>query len=178
MTPPPVPNPPKYVIVTAWGTPHGSLWDIAEDVFEDGTKWRDIYAENRDLIGVDPAGLRVGMRLRLPPMEVYPAYVRSVGKALDTESRDITAKLNAAEKQLMAIGNFWGSDSLGKQFYKGADGKPGYETMSTRAVGGIETFASFYRAVGLGLRDMADRTDDTEWENRARVLAPFLRPGK
>jgi hypothetical protein len=175
VTPPPIPNPPKYITVTGRGTPHGSLWDIAEDVFEDGAKWRDIYTENHDLIGTDPANLRIGMQLRLPPTEVYPAYVRSVGKALDTESEDITAKLDAAKKQLIAIGNFWGNDSMGKQFYKGADGKPGYETMSTRAVGGIETFASFYKAVSLGLREMADRTDDTEWENTARVLAPFLK---
>jgi hypothetical protein len=178
VTPPQTPpNPPEYITVTGWGTPHGSLWDIAQDVFEDGAKWRDIYAENRDAIGTDPGELRVGMRLRMPPMEVYPAYVRSVGNAYETESKDITAKLNEATSRLNAIGNFWGNDSLGKQFYKGADGKPGYETTSTRATGGIKTFADFYRAVSLGLHEMADRTEDTEWENTARVLAPFLKPG-
>jgi hypothetical protein len=177
VTPPQIPpDPPKYITVTGWGTPHGSLWDIAEDLFEDGARWRDIYAENRDSIGTDPGRLRVGMQLRLPPMEVYPAYVRSVGNAVGTEADDITAKLNVAKSRLSAIGNFWGNDSMGKQFYKGADGKPGYETMSTRAVGGMETFARFYKAVSIGLREMADRTDDTEWENTARVLAPFLRP--
>jgi hypothetical protein len=93
-TPPP---PPTFITVTPWGTPHGSLWQIAEDVYEDGTRWRDIYATNRDLIGEDPGGLRVGMRLRMPTMEIHPAYIRSVASGLDGETVEINARIAAAK---------------------------------------------------------------------------------
>jgi uncharacterized protein YukE len=165
------PPPPAFVTVTPWGTPHGSLWEIAEDVFEDGTKWRDIYATNRDLIGEDPGGLRVGMRLRMPTMQIHPAYIRAVASGLDGESADITARLMAAKDRLSALGDFWGGDELGTRFYKGADGKPGYETMAARSMDGAVAFAHFYGLVAKGLRDMANRGDDTEWENTARVLS-------
>ncbi|MCW2861061.1 MAG: LysM peptidoglycan-binding protein [Actinoallomurus sp.] len=171
MTPPP--PPPTFITVTPWGTPHGSLWEIAEDVFEDGTKWRDIYATNRDLIGEDPGGLRVGMRLQLPTMEIHPAYIRSVAAGLDGETAEITARLETAKGRLNAIGNFWGGDQLGTRFYKGADGKPGYEAMSALGLNGAGAFAHFYGIVAKGLRDMANRDDDTEWENNARVLSTF-----
>jgi uncharacterized protein YukE len=169
-TPPP---PPTFITVTPWGTPHGSLWQIAENVFEDGTRWRDIYAANRDLIGEDPGGLRVGMRLRMPTMEIHPAYIRSVASGLDGETVDINARIAAAKGRLSAIGDFWGGDQLGTRFYKGAGGTPGYETTAARCLDGAVAFARFYGLVAKGLRDMANRDDDTEWENTARVLSVF-----
>jgi hypothetical protein len=175
MTPPTLPpDPPKYITVTRWGTPHGSLWDIAEDVFEDGAKWRDIYSANRDVIGADPRRLQVGRRLALPPLEIYPAYVRSVARSLDDDGKDIAAKLSQARNRLDAIGNFWGGDNLGTRFYKGADGRPGYETSAGRALHGVGAFADFYQNVARGLRHMADRHDATEWENTIQVLATTL----
>src|SRR3569833_303490 len=177
MTPPALPpDPPKSVTVTDWGTPHGSLWSIAEDLFEDGTEWRDINAENRAAIGADPDRLRVGMQLRLPPMELHPAYIRSIAKLLDTESKDVTSKLAAAQNRLNGIGNFWGTDSIGTKFYTGADGKPGIEKTSTQGAAGAEAFADLYRVISLGLRDMADRPAHTEWENKAIALAASVAP--
>ncbi|MFB9837744.1 hypothetical protein [Actinoallomurus acaciae] len=176
MTPPTLPPaPPTHVTVTPWDTPHSTLTGIAEDLYEDPSKWRDIYEANRDLIGDDPGELRVGMRLALPPTEVHPGYIRSVAGALDDEADDIATMLAAARSRLEAIGSFWGGDDLGTKFYKGADGKPGYETGATRAFDGVTAFADFYRNVAGGLRDMADRHDDVEWANTIRTLEAALR---
>ncbi|MEV0403509.1 hypothetical protein [Actinoallomurus sp. NPDC050550] len=169
------PDPPRYVTTTGPGTPHGSLWDIAEDVFEDGTRWHDIYAANRDVIGDDPNRLRVGMRLVLPPLEIRPAYIRSVAKSLDDEGVDILAKLGQARNKLDAIGNFWGGDDLGTKFYKGADGRAGYEASADHALDGVAAFADFYRNVAGRLRDMADRHDQIEWENTIQALDVALK---
>lgn len=174
MTPPP--DPPEYVTVTPWGTSHGSLWNIAEDMFEDGGRWRDIYAENRALIGDDPARLRPGMRLRLPTMEIHPGYIRAVAGDLTAEGDDILGRLDEARKRLAEIGDFWGGDAMGVAFSAGADGRPGYASASADAVSGAEALAACYRVIALGLREMADRTDDTEWENIARILAASVQP--
>ncbi|MDN3351814.1 LysM peptidoglycan-binding domain-containing protein [Actinomadura sp. DC4] len=177
MTPPkkPPPPPPEFVTVTRWDTPHSSLWKIAEEQFEDGTKWRDIYEANRDLIGDDPGKLRVGMRLRMPTTEVHPAYIRSVAGGLDEESATITAKILAAEQRLSEIGNFWGNDDVGTKFYRGADGKPGYQTVSTETETAVGAFGQFYKNVADRLRAMADRHDVTEWENTIQVLSVALK---
>ncbi|WP_329261369.1 hypothetical protein OG417_26155 [Actinoallomurus sp. NBC_01490] len=174
MTPLP-PAPPTHVTVTPWDTPHSTLTGIAQDLYEDPSKWRDIYEANRAVIGDDPGGLRVGMRLALPPTEVHPGYIRSVAGALQDEGGEIGAKLAAARSALDAIGNFWGGDDLGTKFYKGAEGRPGYETSAARALDGVTAFADFYRNVAGGLRDMADRHAGTEWENTVRVLEAALR---
>ncbi|GAB2855369.1 hypothetical protein GCM10027176_67390 [Actinoallomurus bryophytorum] len=168
------PDPPKYVVVTDWGTPHGSLWDIAEDVFEDGSKWRDIYAANETAIGADPGGLRVGMRLLLPPKEVHPAYIRLVAGGLDGEATEIATKLEAAKRRLDAIGNFWGGDDTGTKFFKGAEGKPGYEAAGAQVLAGVGALGDFYKNTAQGLRGMANRDDATEWENTIRVLSTVL----
>jgi hypothetical protein len=165
------PPPPRYVTVTPWGTPHGSLWEIAEDVFEDGGRWREIYAANRDLIGDDPSRLRPGTRLRMPPMEIYPAYVRAVAAGLEAEGGEIAQRLEAARNALAAIGDFWGGDRLGTRFARGADGAPGYEVTAAQGMAGIAAVAEFYHAVAGGLRAMAGRDEDTEWDNTARVLS-------
>lgn len=176
MTPPTLPPaPPTHVTVTPWDTPHSTLTGIAEDLYEDPSKWRDIYDANRDLIGDDPGSLRVGMRLVLPPLEIHPGYIRSVAGALDDESGDIGTRLTAARNTLAAIGSFWGDDDLGAKFYKGAEGKPGYETASAHALDGVTAFASFYHDVAGGLRRMADRHDDVEWANTVRTLEAALR---
>jgi hypothetical protein len=169
------PDPPTDVTVTPWGTPHGSLWDIAEDLYEDGDRWQDIYLVNRDAIGPDPSRLAVGMRLALPPLEIHPAYVRSVARGLDDESKDMGTRLAAARDRLDAIGNFWGGDDLGTRFAKGAEGKPGYEASAARALDGVGAFADFFHNVAGGLRAMADRHTDTEWENTIRTLESILR---
>jgi hypothetical protein len=176
VTPPTLPpDPPTHVTVTPWDTPHGTLSGIAEDLFGDSGKWRDIYAANRDVIGDDPGGLRVGMRLALPPLEFYPGHVRSVAGALDDEGGDISTKLAEAKRRLDAIGSFWGGDDLGTKFYKGAEGQAGYETGAARALDGVTAFADFHHNVAGGLRDMADRHEGTEWENTIRTLEAALR---
>ncbi|MFD2704627.1 LysM peptidoglycan-binding domain-containing protein [Salibacterium lacus] len=42
-----------------------TLWDIANDIYGDGGRWRDIYAENEDVIGKDPDALSPGMTLEI-----------------------------------------------------------------------------------------------------------------
>lgn len=176
MTPPTIPSPlPKSVTVTPWDTPHSSLWKIAEDLFGDGSKWRDIYEANRDLIGGDPDELRVGMQLRMPTTEIYPAYIRSVAGGIDEESTTVAAKLRSAQERLSEIGNFWGGDSIGTKFYRGSDGKPGYETASAETEKAVGAFGKFYKNVADRLRAMADRHDVTEWENTIQVLSVALK---
>jgi hypothetical protein len=176
VTPPTLPpDPPTHVTVTPWDTPHSTLEGIARDVYEDPGKWRDIYAANRDLIGADPGALRVGMRLALPPLEIRPGYIRSVAGALHDEGGDIDERLAVARSELESIGNFWGDDDLGTKFYRGTEGRTGYETSAAQAFDGVTAFADFYRNVAKGLRDMADRHDDTEWENTVRTLEAALR---
>ncbi|GLW08156.1 hypothetical protein Misp01_32860 [Microtetraspora sp. NBRC 13810] len=43
-----------------------SLWDIAEQVYGDGTRWRDIYEANRQLIGPDPTKIQPDMTFTIP----------------------------------------------------------------------------------------------------------------
>ncbi|MEV0196939.1 hypothetical protein [Nonomuraea sp. NPDC050691] len=45
---------------------NGSLYDIAQKVYGDPERWREIYAANRDLIGPDPGKLKPGQILRIP----------------------------------------------------------------------------------------------------------------
>jgi hypothetical protein len=173
MTPLP-PSPPKTVTVTPWGTAHDSLWHIAEDFFEDGAKWRDIYAANRDAVGADPGKLRIGMRIRLPPTEIYPAYIRSVARVVEGTARDIQTALGTAMRKLEAAGNFWGNDSLGTQFAGGANGRHGYATAHDRVTDATSAFAGFHRNVARGLNTVADRRDTVEWVNTAASLSGLL----
>jgi len=46
--------------------PGDSLWAIAKRELGDGSRWREIYEANRDVIGPDPNVIQVGMTLRIP----------------------------------------------------------------------------------------------------------------
>ncbi|MFE3447454.1 LysM peptidoglycan-binding domain-containing protein [Nonomuraea sp. NPDC059194] len=52
--------------VEQWSVNEGSLWEVADKVWGDGSRWREIYDANRDLIGPDPKVLRVGQVLTIP----------------------------------------------------------------------------------------------------------------
>ncbi|MGV9304773.1 MULTISPECIES: LysM peptidoglycan-binding domain-containing protein [unclassified Nonomuraea] len=52
--------------VDRWSVNEGSLWEVADKVWGDGSRWREIYNANRDLIGPDPTVLRVGQVLTIP----------------------------------------------------------------------------------------------------------------
>lgn len=41
------------------------LWDIAENVFGDGTRWIELYENNRDTIGSNPDLILIGLLLQL-----------------------------------------------------------------------------------------------------------------
>ena len=43
-----------------------NLWDIAEEYYGDGHRWRDIYRENRDVIGDNPNLIHPNTKLNLP----------------------------------------------------------------------------------------------------------------
>ncbi|MFD1542260.1 LysM peptidoglycan-binding domain-containing protein [Nonomuraea guangzhouensis] len=49
-----------------WPVNNGSLYDIAEKVYGDPNRWREIYNANRDIIGDDPRSLVPGQVLRIP----------------------------------------------------------------------------------------------------------------
>ena len=53
--------PPQDYVVRAGQT----LWSIAEELYGDGRRWRDLYKANRDRIA-DPRRIRTGTRLRVP----------------------------------------------------------------------------------------------------------------
>lgn len=46
--------------------PGDSLSKIAQQFLNDGTRWKDIYAVNRDQIGDDPNLIHSGQQLRIP----------------------------------------------------------------------------------------------------------------
>lgn len=43
-----------------------NLWIIAKRVFQDGSRWREIYEENRDVIGNNPDLIYAGQVYRIP----------------------------------------------------------------------------------------------------------------
>ena len=43
-----------------------SFYDIARRLFDDGTRWPELYELNKDEIGLDPSNLRVGQVLKIP----------------------------------------------------------------------------------------------------------------
>ena len=55
----PAAPPTTYVVVAG-----DNLWDVAERLYGDGERWRDIAAANP---GIDPGRLEVGATLNLPP---------------------------------------------------------------------------------------------------------------
>lgn len=60
------PQPQRTEKVGYWPVNNGSLYDIAEKVYGDPNRWREIYAANRDVIGDDPRMLMPGQVLRIP----------------------------------------------------------------------------------------------------------------
>lgn len=53
---------PSYYVVQSGDT----LWAIAQRIWGDGSRWREIYNLNADVIGPDPNSLKVGTRLVVP----------------------------------------------------------------------------------------------------------------
>jgi len=43
-----------------------TLWHVAEVMYNDGSRWPEIYKANKKLIGDDPEKLGVGLELRIP----------------------------------------------------------------------------------------------------------------
>ncbi len=43
-----------------------TLWSIAKRVWDDGSRWQEIYQANADLIGPDPNAITAGMELQIP----------------------------------------------------------------------------------------------------------------
>ncbi|MBT2224524.1 LysM peptidoglycan-binding domain-containing protein [Nonomuraea sp. NEAU-A123] len=60
------PRPDRTEKVGYWPVDNGSLYDIAEKVYGDPNRWREIYAANREVIGDDPRKLVPGQLLRIP----------------------------------------------------------------------------------------------------------------
>ncbi|MEV2271431.1 LysM peptidoglycan-binding domain-containing protein [Nonomuraea africana] len=151
--------------------PEESLWQIAEKLFEDGSRWERIYEANRDVLG-DPHALRQGMRLRLP-MEIYPAHVRSVAGAYDLERNDLATFVKDAMDDLNAIGDFWGGGKNGTTFFKGEGGGTGYEAVSGQIAKGVDALLDAHDEISKRLRKMADRVQVTDWDNLIAILSAF-----
>lgn len=58
----PTPPPPRTYTVR----PGDSLWAIAKRTLGDGSRWKEIWETNKDIIGPDPNLIRVGVTLRIP----------------------------------------------------------------------------------------------------------------
>lgn len=66
---------PAAVTTQKWTTvsSEGSLWQIAQREYGDGSKWQLIYNANRSTIGNDPNLIYAGMKLKIPPLADTPA---------------------------------------------------------------------------------------------------------
>jgi hypothetical protein len=58
---------------TAWPSAYGSLWNIAQKEYGDGSKWKIIYDANRSVIGSDPSVIGTGVNLQIPAIATTPA---------------------------------------------------------------------------------------------------------
>ncbi|PLT45488.1 Phage-like element PBSX protein xkdP [Paenibacillus pasadenensis] len=56
------PTPPAFYVVVAGD----SLWKIAQRIWGDGDRWRELHAANQAAIGKDPNRLKVGLKLAVP----------------------------------------------------------------------------------------------------------------
>ncbi len=60
-TQPPVTEPDEYTVVSG-----DNLSAIAQKLYGDANRWRDIYNANKETIGDNPSAIRVGMVLKIP----------------------------------------------------------------------------------------------------------------
>lgn len=155
-------------------TPEDTLWSLAEEHFEDASRWHAIYEANRDVLA-DPTAVRPGMVLRLP-MEIYPRHLRAVAGVFEDEGIDLADVVRQAGDDLNAIGNFWGQGTLGTTFFKGEGGGTGYEAVSAQSVQGFESLREGHQGIGGRLRLMADRVEVADWESVAAILAALPDP--
>jgi hypothetical protein len=95
-SPRPDDQPQQYTIVEG-----DTLWDIAQTMFGDGMKWRDIYNANTDVIS-NPDSLDIGVTITIPSTQPENAQVMDgVGVGNDTiatgaEQAEIDADTAAA----------------------------------------------------------------------------------
>lgn len=169
-------EPPKTVTVTPPGEAYDSLWSIAEELFEDGSRWRSIYDENRDVLQ-DPGAVRPGMTLRLP-LEFYPGHVRAVAEVYDAERVELAGFVRQAAAELNGIGNFWGSGQSGTAFFKGQGGAQGYEAASAQVMEGVEALQNAHGEIPARLRLMADRVQVGDWDSVLTTLSELPEPGE
>ncbi|MDP9845890.1 LysM peptidoglycan-binding domain-containing protein [Streptosporangium lutulentum] len=162
-------EPPETITVTPPGGEYDSLWKIADEFFEDGSRWQSIYEANRDVLN-DPNGLRVGMTLRLP-MEIYPRHLRSVADAFDVERGELADAVRQAAAELNSIGDFWGTGKEATAFFKGQGDGTGYELVSGRVMEGTEALLDAHKDIPTLLRLMADGVETADWDSVAAILS-------
>ncbi|MFI7444641.1 LysM peptidoglycan-binding domain-containing protein [Nonomuraea indica] len=155
-------------------TPEDTLWSLAEEYFEDASRWKAIYEANRDVLA-DPAAVRPGMVLRLP-MEIYPRHLRAVAGVFEDEAVDLADVARQAADDLNAIGDFWGQGTLGTTFFKGEGGERGYEAVSGQFTQGLKSLEEGHQGIGRRLRLTADRVEVADWESVAAILAALPDP--
>ncbi|WP_219466376.1 LysM peptidoglycan-binding domain-containing protein [Nonomuraea rhizosphaerae] len=172
--PQPPPERPETVTVTSSSGPYHTLWDIAEQLFEDGSRWESIYQANRDTLD-NPNELRLGMTLRLP-MEIYPAHIRAAAGAFDTEKNELGEFVKGAAAELNTIGAFWGTGELGTKFFRGEGGRMGYEAVSGQVIDGVDVLRNAYHEVPARLRSTADRVQVADWDSVLTVMSALPTP--
>jgi hypothetical protein len=86
---------------TAWPSTYGSLWQIAQKEYGDGSKWKIIYDANRSLIGSNPNAIGTGVKLQIPaiangtPATPAPATpIAPAGAAPDGPPGDVKRAVN------------------------------------------------------------------------------------
>ncbi|MEU8107819.1 LysM peptidoglycan-binding domain-containing protein [Nonomuraea muscovyensis] len=164
------PERPQSVTVT----PDDTLWSLAEEYFEDSSRWNAIYEANRDVL-TDPTAVRPGMVLRLP-MEIYPRHLRAVAGVFATEGGDLADCVRQAGDDLNAIGDFWGQDKLATTFFKGEGGGMGYEAVSSQIARDFESLREGHAGIAGRLRLMADHVEVADWDSIAAILATLSEP--
>jgi len=68
----------------------GSLWQIAQKEYGDGSKWQLIYEANRSTIGSNPNLIYAGMKLKVPPL------AGSAGTAAGAQTGTVAGPITSA----------------------------------------------------------------------------------
>jgi hypothetical protein len=111
-------------------------------------------------------------------MEIHKQVMRSAADAFDIEGGELDRFIDAAARDLEAIGTFWGDDKLGVTFAKGEGGGSGYEAVTGQIMEGTEVLVHAHGEIAERLRLMKDNVEVEDWNMVAVILSKLPPAGQ